>query len=229
MTPILIKKHKPGNTMRIFLLIVSVIALAGCSTNSPAEQPSASTTTSVPLSPSIPQMPVGPILTDTLFLMEAPHLNGQRPTGADPYQGRVPFDADPLAIPLEWSMPYPSLSTITANGTLFFEVRGSAYSTTPECFWGVSMVAEAADGSGIGSAFCASEQFAVTPGIKQVDFAITLEVGNMLAEHLRLSVTTSGISPPGTTLILMAGSADYPSHLTIAGLQVPIDTQTVLF
>lgn len=213
--------------LRPVLVLVVAAAIAGCTSGGePAKAPAGPGTTPPEPTGSQGGGPPLPGLTDTLYLLVAPHASGKPPTSAGSWSADVPASSDPLAAPLEWRLPPVRLATYTVTGSVWVEVQGPVYATSPDCFWAPSLAALDGQGNGVVAFGCIAEPLAVGPGVRRLDFSILLTADDLEPTRLTFGLSAASVIPPGSSVQVLASSAEHPSRVTVAGLQVPLDTTT---
>ena len=220
--------------LRLAVGAVCLTLLAGCSASPPQEPASTPTPSSATMGP-----PPAPIArTDTLHLLDAPHMAGALPQGGATVRTPVPSDVNnaqgaPIPAPA-WTLPRPGLAELKVDLHLVVDVEGVV--TNPprgagNCFWAIDFFLRHADGSedGAGS-YCRSEQPVVPAGVRALDFAFALapDAAPLPGDLFGVRVATLGAYAPGGSVSILSGSADADSTLAIAGLQLPIGTTTLL-
>lgn len=204
-----------------------VMALAGCS-SPPQESMAGSPSPSPSLTTIIVGLPVAPTSTDTLHLLDAPHMAAAAPTGSDPIRSPVPVDYSPLAKPLEWTMARPGLRTITAHVHLWVDVEGSVVNTHSDgCFWDVYLKVGTTDSGALEFA-CANEPQVVPTGIRAIDVDVTFDVSKIVGDQFALGLESAAASAPGASVTALGGTPQYDSTMRIEGLSLPLDTTTLL-
>lgn len=215
-------------------LIVS-IALAGCSSGPEPglEQPAASSSSSAP--PTLPDI----VRTDTLYLLDSPHLAGALPADGATIRTYVPTDLDSLEgaqVPEwpKWTLPRPDLAELEVTIRLWIDVQGVV--TNPprgafNCFWSFAFFIEHNDGTRTGlTNYCSPEAPVVPTGIKMQErsFVVTPDLAVGRGDRLGFDLNTYGAYAPDASSDVLSSTAEFDSSLSIAGLQLPIDTQTLL-
>lgn len=214
-------------TMAVFALF-----LAGCS-SSPSATPADGEQSSTFVVTAAPALDTTP-RTDTLFLLDPPHLAGQLPGGDATIRTQVPSDLYPGNVPLPtWVLPRPAVPELVTSISIWVEVQGvvtNYANPTGGCFWFVALHFEDESGplNNVASA-CAPEPGIVPEGIREVVIDVPeTDIQNLAGVRLAATVVTYGTYTPGARADILSGTADHPSAITIAGLQLPIDTQTLL-
>lgn len=220
------------------LLAVTLVALAvsGCASSPPSAAPSS--TSQAPSTSTAPPPPV--LLTDTLHLMAAPHLQAMPPTGPDVIRTPVPGYADQFSgillaqsprAGLFWDMPRPDLTVLEGNATLWVEVQGTVTNLqTSGCFWQVYLRIDSPDGGfSASSGPCLVEGPVVAPGVRRLfaEFG-SLDLRPVAGDTLSLWVFSNGGYAPGATVEVLSGTPEFASTLSLRGLALPLDTVTFL-
>lgn len=215
-----------------------MLGLAGCSTGQEVaiETPTPSATSS---SAAASVAPPVPLLTDTLYLLDAPHMAATLNARTEPFRSPVPSAADQVsgilgASPiLKWSMPRPNLTALAGSAIIWVDVQGfvAHQDATNPCFWQLSLRLDRDDGGFYAtSAGCVEEPAVVPEGIRAIEFAFEgIDVSSFVGEELSIQLTTTALAAaPGATVSALSGSLEHDSRLTVVGIQVPLDTQTLL-
>lgn len=218
----------------LVLLLVS-IALAGCSSGvePTIAQPASSSSSTAP--PVLADL----VRTDTLYLLESPHLAGALPTGGAIIRTYVPTDLDSLEgaqVPVfpKWTLPRPDLAELEVTIRLWIDVQGVV--TNPprgafNCFWSFSFFIEHNDGTRTGlTSYCSPDAPVVPTGIRMQEhsFVETPDLAVGRGDRLGFDINTYGAYAPDASVDILSGTAEFDSSFTITGLQLPIDTQTLL-
>lgn len=218
--------------MRLLALAaVSTFLLAGCSGADPAAPAPTSTSAAPVPQPDVPE-PV--LLTDTLHFADAPHLTGAAPTGNDPI--RVPIE--PIApeatagiAKATWELPRPDgLDVFMFQAKLYIEVKGTFVNLDQNgCFWSVFITVHSGNGEGSSAPYCGVAGPTVNSGLHEVAVANRgWDLSDEPGRHIRLKLSMTTAPTPGSTATLLTGAIDTDSTITIDGLQLPIDTRTLL-
>lgn len=227
--------------MRLRLLALAFLPLlAGCLGGAQGPEPEAGPTTAAtaattgPGAP--PPAPPAVPLTDTLHFLEAPHMSGRVPTAPEPIRQALPSAYADLtgASLLEWRLPRPAAPAVTGEVTLWVDVQGTVvnagYAQAGGCFWILWIAVESEDGgqpAEIGA--CLIELPVVPTGVRQLRFQLpTLETAGVEGPRLVLGLQTTAAPSSTGTVDVLAGSFDRASAARIDGLQVPVDTETLL-
>lgn len=228
--------------LRFVALSVLLLGLAGCFSGSPGSQDGSSDrlTSSAAVAPPSPP-PV--VRTDTLHLLDPPHMAGLLPDGGELIRTYVPTDVDnlegPVVVP-DWSLPRPSLDTLEVTLSLVVEVQGTvtnpprpAIGPAPlsSCFWSVGFFLQHADGSRTGMTnYCRNEGQVLSPGIQTLEqrFLLTPDAPFLPGDQFGFHLDTYGIYGPDSGVYILSGTPEHDSTLTIAELQLPLDTRTLL-
>lgn len=222
----------------LWVMLVSAALVAGClspAPHGPGPEDTPSPSSPAPTRTSEPGVqPLAAGMTDTLFLLEPPHM-----------AGRLPGDGAGLRIPVEsystvvagggdgvlWSMPRPDLASLSGNATIFVEVQGTVLQSplTQGCFWQVLLRLDGADGISAATGACVAEDTLIQPGVRELRVAWSgLDVAGLEGDQVGLSLVANGEKAPGATIEVLAGTAEHPSRLSLRGLAVPLDTRTLL-
>ncbi|MHB1260536.1 MAG: hypothetical protein ACYC2H_02345 [Thermoplasmatota archaeon] len=218
----------------ILAMALLVVSLSGCSSgpelSTPSMTPSVtdSTTTS-----SLPPKPV--IRTDTLHLLNSPHMAGTLPPNGElvrtaiQSQSRLAAAGDQAT----WSLPAPGLTDLQNKFVIYVDIEGvvTTWTATPVCFWAIDMDIVHADGTAETlDDYCFPEQAVAPTGTRRLEFDIPQVLASPPLAGDRLVVTVEAFATyaPGATVDLLSGVADTDSTWTIEGLQIPIDTETYL-
>lgn len=195
----------------------------------------APTTTSVhPLPPTT--------LTDTMHLLDAPHVTGQAPTGHEPIRVAVPTRGVPVTIDAppnaNWTIPRPpELTTLAATIVFWVDVEGVVSNANPSdpCFWRVNLYSpdpNAGQGGGVvttsNNDLCAAEPAVLAAGIRTLTFELPARNIPGNGETLRLIANANAILGPGATFEFLTGAVETDSTVTVLGLQLPVTTHTLL-
>jgi hypothetical protein len=121
--------------------------------------------------------------------------------------------------------------TVEVEGTVTGSVSIPPSTTGNSCFWTISIDIVHGDGRleevwG----FCVQEPMVVPTGVRVLDLSLgaPIDMPPSAGDRLAISVATFGTRSPGATVDLLSGTTDSDSTFLIQGLQVPIDTQTLL-
>lgn len=212
--------------MRLVSSVVIAILLAGCSSGggeigNPSPTSSSVTTTAPP-----PIVEV-PAFTDTQYLQANGKFTVASPSESDGFRIRMAPDSELAETDLKWTMDRPELSTITANGTLWYEITGAVYNTGNDCFIGIQLFVEDSSGGAV-TTHCVSGTAIAAPGIYHADFTFTWPIESLQGNDFGLSVGVGAIYGLDGDVSLLGGSTLHPSHLTIAGLQLPLENGLIL-
>jgi hypothetical protein len=219
--------------MRVVALVSCLLmALAGCSSGPASDEatPSSVTTSS---SATVLTFNAPPPLTDTLHLLDAPHLAATLPEGGEEIRVPIPSSAGVSGTEVRWSLPRPTgLNSISANLTFWVEVQGTVLNNEPTgCFWYVVLTVDTGDGlSSLADPMCASEPAVVPPGVRQLTLfnSGSFDISGASGATIKVEVSVSSSVAPGASVALLAGTSEHDSSVTIAGLQLPLDTQTLV-
>ena len=210
-------------------LALLALSLAGCSSGGGSDvQPSASGSA---MPPPQPDVTAPASLTDTLYFLDAPHLAATLPVSGSGHETAVPEGV--TAESAEWSLPRPGLDSLQANATIWVDIRGSHIHTgapSGGCFWAVGLRLYAADGTFVETAApCpAQEEAVVEPGIRALQVTFDpLDIASFDGETVSISIS-AGQNSPGSSIHVLGGTREYPSQLTIVGVQLPLDMTTLL-
>lgn len=220
--------------LRPWLVAALFLTLSGCSSGAGPDE-SVSPTTSDAATTSDAPLPV--VRTDTLHLLNPPHMAGLLPTTGEvirtplPIQGLNPQPSD-VPVPV-WSLPAPALDEIKATLRLVVDVQGVIASNTfvsgSSCFWNIEFLLIQADGTAeriIG--WCYGEERVVPTGIRTLEFTPAATLPDLVGgERLGFSVAGNGAPGPGATVHVLSGTTEFDSSLAIERLQFPLDTVTL--
>lgn len=223
-----------GPMRPIPLLVVVVVALAGCSSK-PADQAPVTTTDTITSVAAGGGFEEAVTTTDTLHFRDPPLASGVPLVASEPIRVLVPSDYNTNAqnsgrAPAVWRLPRPMAANGTADVTFWVDVQGlvsnagALAGAGSDCFWLVIFKMD--DGSEGGrnlGGVCLGEPPVVPEGIRQLraqvpDLDFTGE-----GRALRLHIATTGIYSTGSTVDVLTGTAEYDSFLTIPGLKAPLD------
>jgi len=217
-----------------------LMALAGCSGG---PDPPSGTETSSPAASSSSRpavaVPLAPVLTDTLHLLDAPHMAATLNPRSQPFRTLVPSAADAFAgllgaAPLpKWTLPETNLTAFAGSVVVWVEVDGfvAHQDATNPCFWQLAIRLERDDGGFYQqSGGCVPEPAVVPEGIRAIEFPFEgIDFSAFNGTTVAIQLTTSSlVAAPGATVSALSGTLDYDSTMTVRGLQVPLDTQTLL-
>ena len=205
--------------------LVSLMA-AGCASAPP--EPEATTTHTVAATETASAFSV----TDTLHLLDAPHLAATLPEGAQDLVLDVPTRGGDQA--LQWTMPRPeSPLTVAATVTLWVDVQGTVVNgASPngggDCFWTLVLLIDGEAPASAGA--CVEEPVTVPTGIRQLVVEIPpLDTSMLKGTKLGLGLFATALaSSPDSSIHLLTGTPEHDSLFTVQGLEVPLDMQTVL-
>lgn len=214
--------------LRPWLAVALFLVLAGCSSR--PEAPAAPVPAVTTVATSTPE-PV--VLTDTLHFLDAPHMAAAAPTGGEPL--RVPLKpitpgntADSI---VQWVLPRPEgLNLLTIELRLFIEVEGTYANADPsggECFWSMALHVAGSEGD-TWEILCAGEGPIVQPGIREIHLTETHDITGVGGAELQFDILMATPPNPSAAAFLLTGSTEYDSSLTVAGLQLPLHTRTLL-
>lgn len=218
--------------LRPWLVVAFLLwVLPGCSSDPELDDP-VSPTTAVATSTA----PVKPVArTDTLYLLDAPHMAGMLAPDAEPIRTPMPAPGTTTgsAMSPEWRLPVTGLVELQTTLVLYIDTQGVVTAGTGGnvCFWMVGMRLEHADGSSEGlSNYCFGEDPVVPTGIQRLEFAIpqTLVEAAAPGDLLFFDFGALATFAPGATMDILSGTLTTNSSFTVAGLQIPVDTQTYL-
>lgn len=232
--------------LRAAPLAAFLVVLAGCS-SPPDPENAASSTSSYSITADSLRPAV--VLTDTLHLLDAPHVAAALPAGGAalerPLCARgvgVTVGGNPVVpacVAEPWTLPRPDgFTTLVGSVTFWVDVQGTVTNSNPSdpCFWEVSLYAPApADGGAPVSVsdqerLCAPEPPVVPTGIRALRFDIPVRtLSDASGGELRLDLYAyGGVLGPGATMKVLMGTPEHDSQITLSGLQVPLSTQTYL-
>lgn len=210
------------------LVACLVLVLSGCSSHPPvAAQQSPTQTFTVVADAGLPP---SPSLTDTLHFLDAPHLAGTLANGQPEIRLPIPSNV-PGSEPLQWSLPRPAaLEMLQARVHLFVDVQGTLPNTGANgCFWYVSLLVPFGDDSYYVDPMCATEGPLVQAGLHELVLSNTgFDLHKMQADHILIQLSIDSVPPPGASATLVTGTSATDGTITIDGLQLPLDTQTLL-
>lgn len=200
----------------------------------PSMPESDTATSSTPTEPPTPAI----VLTDVLHLLDAPHLAADLNVARyEPYRNEVPGVSEALAgtfgvlQALRWSMPMPELPQLTGSIVLWVEVEGVVtHDATEPCFWQVSWRVDNADGFVEVSGACGEEPTVVPTGIRALELDLqsyTAPYG-FVGQTLSIQISSTALPSPDGRVNVLSGTTYNDSLLTIEGLQLPLDFQSVL-
>lgn len=210
-----------------------LVGLAGC-----ASTPDVPTTTPSSSSPSLvlPPLEQRPLTTDTLHLLEAPHMAGRVPSSDVVLRQAIPSaygNPGGSSLPIEWTMPRPDLPALTGEVAIWVEVQGTVanagYAQAGGCFWivWIAIVDEQGGQTEIGS--CQLDAPIVEPGVRQVRWELpAFDVRDAVGTALVIGLQTTAAPGTGGAVTLLSGTKESDSILQLDGLQVPLDTTTLL-
>jgi hypothetical protein len=205
-----------------------LMALAGCSSGPGSDDGPVATASSS--SRSVLTFAPPPPTTDTLHMVQAPHLAAAAPTGTEPIRHDVPtlYAAD--VKDLVWTMPRPDLAVLSAEIHLWVDVQGTVANgaANRSCFWEVNLRVIQADGSYHFIYGCAAEPDVPQPGVREVVVEIDFDIAALAGDLVGIGLQTEAILSPGASMTLLTGTSEYDSRVTIEGLQLPLDTTTLL-
>lgn len=208
--------------MRLLAALGIALLLAGCANGTPRE-PEPSLTGSSSATATSPPIQEVARFTDTLYLTKGGKFDVAVPGQAEGFRLRMAPDSEPTSADLRWTMDRPDLATITANGTFWYEITGAVYNSGNDCFIGVQLFLE--DGSsGAVTTHCIAGPVTPTSGIYRVDFGFTWPIDSLQGDEFGLLVGASAVYGLDGDVSLLGGSLEHPSHLTIAGLQLPLES-----
>jgi hypothetical protein len=223
--------------MRVLVVaMLSVMGLAGCS-SSPPSSDEAGPVEVVTSTATLSLLPPAEPTTDTMYLLEAPHMTATLPPADPLLRTPVPsvFEGPGAASWAEWLLPRGGVGVLEGNVTLWVEVRGAVvnpnlpFMGNDPCFWSVTLVAYRSDGGYNAVGDCADEPNVVPEGIREIRVEFSaVDISDVQGDTLALWVSNSGIASDGATVEVLAGSPEYPSRLALRGLELPLDTRTLL-
>jgi hypothetical protein len=228
--------------LRALSLVACLVVLSGCSSNgSTTDETPTPTFTSV----ADTAVALAPALTDTMHLLDAPHMAGAAPTGSQVI--RVPVRASGIPVTIDgadsrtWQMPRPAtLTFLTGSTTLWVDVEGTVTNSNPTdpCFWRVKLYSLSTSSGGGNPAgvsmdpsfVCASEPAVVPVGVRALQLTFPgYDLGETAGDVLVLSIEADGgVLAPGASIDVLTGTPEYDSRVTVSGLQLPLMTQTLL-
>jgi hypothetical protein len=131
-----------------------------------------------------------------------------------------------------WSLPRPAFAdlavvhlTIDVEGVVTNPPRGAF-----NCFWTLELAVVHADGTlAESTSICHGAPDVLPDGVQALDVPLSTTFAGMLqpGDRLAFSLQTMGVYTPGAAVDVLSGTADGDSTLTIHGLQLPVDTQTL--
>lgn len=215
--------------LRNVALACILVLVAGCSSGGSPEANPHPVPTSSSQSETTNVQPIP--LTDTLYFLDAPHMSGT----LTQQELRVPLKpvnvANPESSIVRWTLPRPEdLVRLDVQVHLWIEVTGTYPNADPsggECFWSASISVAGSDASNY-LVLCAAEGPVVQQGIREVTFSGQTSIADLDGDEIEIAVVMSAPETPGATAHLLAGTDEFPSLVTIVGLQLPLDTQTLL-
>lgn len=227
---------------------VLVLVLSGCSSSpdGPTAEPSPTsaftTTADDELLPTVE-------LTDTVHLLAAPHTAATLPIGLEEFATQVsttsPFNAPRLPTTgngtnttwARWELPRPDhMDFVTGSGLFFVEFQGTTANAVPfdQCYWRISLVAlQPTANTGVVSTgesqVCLPQSEALPSGIHELQVTFPGQpVPADAGDRLVLTITSSATMTPGSSIVVLSGTPEHDSRVTLNGLQVPLDLQTYL-
>jgi hypothetical protein len=219
------------------MAVVLSLSIAGCSSGSGGDDLPAPT----PEAPAADgaQEPPQVALTDTLHLLDPPHMVGTLPLQGDVIRTRVPSDLEYVnsgSIDFAtWSLPAPPITELRATASLVVDVQGVAapyaygVPSGTACFWHVVVHFEDADPMRDAiSRWCRAEPAAVPTGVRTLEISFPIvDFPTDGDERIALSVYTSAVYGPDASVEILSGTPDADSTLTIEELRLPIDITTL--
>lgn len=218
--------------VRFVAATLLVLALAGCSSEKPADDPIFTVGEGVSEAPPVPVPSVAnTTYTDILWLAEAPKMTTTFPSAGAVEESPLVSDT-PGVSSATWSYPLTRLGALTnGNATLWVRLPSNAIDygynpTSPGCPWTLVLgVRYATDGSQTihGSSCEPNSQPVSAGGEGPVDF--TFHVGAVGAsfepgDTLFIRLTTKWVVPPGGDSIVVLSSADeFESRIEVPTLQ----------
>lgn len=220
-----------------------VLVLSGCS-SMPVEESSTSVSTSAFTATAYSDPTLSEPLTDTLHLLEAPHVAGTLSANGEVLRSPVQSTSgSPRPAGVEyhsWELPRPeALTYVVGTARFWIEFEGSNVNAVPidTCFWRVnlSFVRTNTTGGGnpVGATMtddvCVAQPEALPTGIHELTISFPgRPVPADAGDKLRLWITSSSFMAPGAGVHVLSGTPEYDSTITLNGLQVPLATQTYL-
>jgi hypothetical protein len=212
--------------------LLTLVALAGC-TGSPSVEPETISQSSSETAPAARPLP--PATTDTLFLLDAPHLEATLPVNGPLFRTPLPSGTS-TAEPLAWTFPRPDLTVLKVTAKVWVDVQGShlhAGTLTGGCFWQFFLAVHSNEGGQAwGAEACATpEATAVEPGLRELQVVFpAIDLVGVAGDQISLwPAAGTDARAPGSTVELLSGTNEYPSALTIEGLAAPLDMATLLY
>jgi hypothetical protein len=214
--------------LRLAVAALLVVAMSGCTAPAPATaQPTPTFTTTA--SPE----PDRVLRTDVMHFLDAPHMTGQAPAEGEPM--RVPLKPfQPHDLPsstVQWALPRPEgLALLEVELHVFIEVEGTFPNADPGgggCFWSTALHVRDADGSSWIN-LCGGEGPVVQAGIRELRLTGRSDISQVGGDELQFEFLMAAPPTPGASAFVLTGSPDYDSTLTITGLQLPVDTRTLI-
>lgn len=182
--------------------------------------------------------------TDTLHLLDRPHLTTRAPRPGDDVV-RVPIDSTfgqtvsgmgTNSFADTWNFTLPTgVQGFVGNATMLAEVTGTLVNnpipTADGCFWALSVVAGSVQTGEFHDLGCVREPAQVQAGRHQLSFPFTLAdvswpAGTEL--HFELHTQEEGPRAPGAGAELLTGAVDADSRIQVYGLKLPIDPPALL-
>lgn len=171
-----------------------------------------------------------------MYLLDAPHMVATLPAGATTIRTAIPAEASAATgafSPPHWSLPSPDLTEFRVTLRLHIDVQGFVANPDSDgCFWHIAFHFEDRSfldgGSGL-SSHCIGEAAIVATGTRVLELETsTASFDPSGGERLAFTIYSIGYYAPGATVDLLSGTIDADSSWTIEGLQLPLDTRTLL-
>jgi hypothetical protein len=168
--------------------------------------------------------------TDTLHLAAAPEMGTGRPGDGDPM--RTPVADLPTTLvsafagsvvkPAKWTMELQRLPSVKVNATVWVDVEGPVVASDASCAWSLQLFYWT-NTSAVGTSSCVREPAgAVATGARALQFSLgTIQAA--LPGRLEVTVTSGMVAGPTASVVVLSGSAQADSQVTLAGLKLPLD------
>lgn len=173
-----------------------------------------------------------------MYLLDAPHMQAAFPQDKV-LRTHVPSVFEALAghsaPTVSWVLPRDGLNVLEGNASVWVDVEGPV--TNPNvpasngqaCFWNVVLGIKQSDGGSTSYGDCLDEPTVVPSGVRELKFHFpAFDANNVAGDLVFIGLGSSGIYGDGATVDVLSGSPDFPSHLSLHGLALTLDTQTYL-
>lgn len=232
--------------MRSLAVLLALAAvLAGCAgkAGDPADEPAADAPDDVPddvrpFAGNLSSQALRP-LSATLHLLDRPTLTTAAPGPGEPVRVRAWSSTDytQAAIvglpepPQDWTVEWPSrTSGLVGNASLWVDVQGPAFNDPrAPCFWSVVIgyTVESPQGfaSQTGSVCAGNEPAQVPEGPRLLTFPFGFPDMDVPEGATVFLQVFGGLAPqpPGTEVVVLAGSAEFDSQATFQGVLFPVE------